>query len=81
MSLILFLIYISRVFNKVSETSSLVTFFSFVNDLGFITLGSSIKEIVKAHEKVVKKVIEWERQNAITYNTSKMEAVLFSRSY
>ncbi len=43
---ILFLIYISGVFNKVSETSPLVTSFSFVDDLGFITSGSSVKEIV-----------------------------------
>ena len=43
---IFFLIYISGVFNKVSETSPLVTSLSFVDDLGFIASGSSVKEIV-----------------------------------
>ncbi len=78
---ILFLIYISGVFNKVSETSLLVTSLSFVNDLSFIASGgSSVKEIVKALKKVAKEVMEWGRLNAITYDTSKTEAVFFSKS-
>ena len=78
---ILFLIYISGVFNKVSETSPLVTSLSFVDDLGFIASGNSVKEIVKALEKVAKEVIEWGRLNAVTYGMSKTEAVLFSKSH
>ena len=78
---ILFLMYISGVFNKVSETSPLVTSLSFVDDLGFIASGSSVKEIVKALEKVAKEVIEWGRLNAVTYDTSKTEAVLFPKSH
>ena len=62
---ILFLIYISGVFNKVSETSPLVTSLSFINDLGFIASGSSVKEMIKALEKVAKEVIEWGK-NAVT---------------
>ena len=56
---ILFLIYISGVFNKVSETSPLITSLSFVDDLSFTISGSSVKEIVRALEKVAKEVIEW----------------------
>ncbi len=81
MSHILFLIYISGVFNKVSETSPLVTSLSFIDDLGFIASGSSVKETVKALEKVAKEVIEWGRLNAVTYDTSKTETVLFSKSH
>lgn len=62
---ILFLIYISRVFNRVSETSLLVTSFSFVDDLSFIVSGSSVKEMIKALEKVAKEIIEWGRLNAV----------------
>ncbi len=80
MSPILFLIYISGVFKKVSETSPSVTSLSFVDDLGSIASGSSVKEIVRALEKVAKEVIKWGRQNAVTYDTSKTEAVLFSKS-
>lgn len=51
---------------------------SFVDDFNFIALGSSVKEIVTALGKVAKEIIEWGRQNAITNNTSKTEAVLLS---
>ena len=81
MSPIFFLIYISGVFNKVSKISPLVTSLSFVDDLGFIALGSSVKEIVKILEKVAKEVIKWGKLNAITYDTSKTEAVFFSKSH
>lgn len=78
---ILILIYISGVFNKVSETSPSVTSLSFVDDLGFIASNSSVKGIVKVLKKVDKKVIKQGRQNAVTYDTSKIEAVLFSKSH
>ena len=78
---ILFLIYISGVFNKVSETSPLVTSLSFFDDLGFIASSSSVKEVVKTLENVAKAVLEWGRQNAVTYDVSKTEAVLFSKSH
>ncbi len=51
---ILFLICISGVFNKVSEKSPLVISLSFVDDLGFIASGSSVKELVKTLENVAK---------------------------
>lgn len=79
MSLIFFLIYISGVFTKISETSFTVTSLSFVDNLGFIASGSPVKDIVRAFETVAKEVIEWGRQNAITYNMAKIEAVLFSK--
>ncbi len=60
MSPIIFLIYIGGVFNKVSETSPLVTSLSCAND-GLIASGSSVKEIITALEKVAKQVIEWGR--------------------
>lgn len=78
---ILFLIYISGVFNKVSETSRLVTSFLFVDKLGFIASSSSIKEIVKALQKIALEVIEWEELNTVTSNTSKTKAIFFSKSY
>ena len=59
----------------------MVTALSFVDDLGFIASGSSVKEIVKALEKVAKEVIEWGMLNAVTYDTSKTEAILFSKSH
>ena len=55
---ILFLIYISGVFDQVTKTYPLVTSLSFIDDLGFIALGSSVKEVGKTLEKVAKTVIE-----------------------
>lgn len=81
MSPIFFLIYISRVFNKVAETSLLVILLSFVDDLSFIALGSSIKEIVKALEKIAIEVIAWGMLNVVIYYISKTETVLFFRFY
>lgn len=56
-SLILFLIYISGVFNKVLETWPLVTSLSFIDDLGFIASGSSVKEVVNTLENVAQTVL------------------------
>ena len=78
---ILFLIYISGVFNKVSEINPWVTSLSFIDDLGFIASGNSVKEVVKTLENVAKAVLEWGKQNAVTYDVSKTEAVLFSKSH
>lgn len=55
LSPILFWIYINGVFNRVLEKSFLVTSFSFIDDLDFIALDSSLNEIVKALKKLQKK--------------------------
>ncbi len=79
-SSILFLIYISGVFNKVSKINSYVTSLSFIDDLGFIASGSSVKEVVKTLENVTRVILEWGRQNAVIYDVSKTKAVLLSKS-
>ena len=54
---------------------------SFVDDLGFIIYGYSVKRLAKALEGVAKVVLEWGECNAVTYDIAKIEAVLFSKSY
>lgn len=78
---IIFLIYISDIFKKVLETNPMVISLSFVDNLGFITLGSFVKEIVKTFEKVAQVVLEWEILNSVTYNMAKTKPVLFSKSH
>lgn len=63
------------------EACLLVTSLSFVDDLGFIASGSSVKEMVETLEKDDKTVLQWGMRNAVTYDTSKTEAVLFSKSH
>ena len=77
---ILFLIYISRVFGQVEENLPGVVSLSFINDLGFIALGTSMKEIAKTLKKVSKVVLQWGKENAVIYNTGKTELVLFSKA-
>lgn len=77
---ILFLIYISQVFDAVTEACPLVTSLSFVDDLGFIASGTSVKDIARSLEKVAKTALDWGMANAVTYDTSKTEAMLFSKS-
>ena len=78
---ILFLIYVSGVFDAVTEDNPMVTSLSFVDDLGFIASGTPVKEIARTLETVARTVLEWGVTNAVTYDTSKTEAVLFSKSH
>lgn len=64
-----------------SKTSLLITLLFFVNNLGFIALSSLVKKMIKVLKKITKKILTWEMLNAVTYNMSKIEAVLFSRSH
>ena len=79
-SLILFLIYISGVFEQVEKKLPGIVLLSFVDDLGFIVSGLSVKEMAKTLEKVGRIVLEWGEKNAVTYDTAKTELVLFSRA-
>lgn len=63
------------------ETIFLVKLLSFIDDLDFIALGSSVKKIAKIFEKIAKKIITWEILNAVTYKTLKTKAVFFSKSH
>ena len=77
---ILFLIYISGVFSVVEKQLPNVTCVSFVDDLGFITADQSLNKIAKTLEKAGRIVLEWGVNNAVTYDMSKTEAVLFSKA-
>ena len=77
---ILFLVYISGVFEKVSESYPAITSLSFVVDLGFLASGHSVKELAKILGQVAT-VLDWGKSNAVTYDVAKTEAVLFSKSH
>lgn len=79
-SLILFLIYISGVFLEIERRLSNVTCLSFMDNLGFLVAGTSILEIKKLLEKARKITLDWGTRNAVTYDISKTEAILFSKA-
>ena len=56
-------------------------FLSFIDDLGFIASGSSVKKVVKTLENVAKAVLKWGGQNVVTYDVSTTEAMFFSKSH
>lgn len=57
----------------------MVTSLLFVNDWRFIALGNLVKEVVKIFGKIAQAILEWGELNTVTYDISKIEAVLFSK--
>lgn len=77
---ILFLIYISGVFSRIKKHLLYVTCVSFIINLSFLIADLSISKLVKTLEKVGEIVLKREKNNAITYDTSKTKFVLFSKA-
>lgn len=77
---ILLLIYISRVFDRVSVTSPKTTSVSFMDDLGFLDSGNSIQEVATNLEKTGKVVLRWGLANAVTFDIAKTQAILFTKA-
>lgn len=79
-SVILFLIYISKVSNKILETSFSAKSLFFVDDIAFIAWESSVKMLVKTFEKAAQTLFELRMLNVVTYNEAKTEAWIFSKN-
>lgn len=77
---ILFLIYISGVFDAVTTISPNALSLSFMDDLGFLVDGKSIHEIAANLEKIGEVLLRWGVSNAVTYDIAKIEAIFFSKS-
>lgn len=78
---ILFLKYISRVFDSILQSCISITLLLFFDDLGFIALGSLVKDIVSSLRKIAEMILEWGKINVVTYDTAKIEAILFFYSH
>lgn len=74
---ILFLIYINRVFDTVKEKPSETMFISFMDDLGFLADGNSIREVAASLEKIRETVIRWRLLDPFIHHIAKTEAILF----
>lgn len=80
MSPILFFIYISSVFNIVSAIFLQIIFYNFVNDLRFWVSGNLIQKVAISLKKTREAIFGWELFNAVTYDVTKTEAILFFRA-
>lgn len=77
---ILFLIYISGVFDIVKAVSPKLRSISFIDKLRFLTSNNFIKEIAASFKIKGEIVLRWGLLNAITYDIHKTEAILFSNT-
>ena len=75
---ILFIIYLSRVFNAI-EAKIPIKALSFADNIDLIATRGSIKEIVETLEKVGKEAFQWGLGNNVSFKVDKTETVLFIR--
>lgn len=78
---ILFLVYISRVFEKVIKSCLKITSLLLVDDLSFIVFRYSVKKLNKIPEQVAIIILNKKKSNTIIYNLAKIEVVLFFKSH
>jgi hypothetical protein len=73
---ILFAIHTSGLIKWIEEYVS-AKGLSFVDDLGWVTNGSDVIQVVTILERFAAKSIEWANRQGIQFDTAKMEAALF----
>lgn len=79
--LILFFIYISRIFEQIEKLLLEVISLLFIDNLRFIISKKSVKKIAKSLEKITKIILKWREENAMTYNMAKTKLILFFYTY
>lgn len=67
-------------FYMVIATLPEITFVLFINNLGFLANGNSIKEVTISLEITGKTVLRWGLSNIVTYNIIKTETILFFKA-
>lgn len=77
---ILFLIYINGVFAVIEKQLLNITCESFIDDLSFIIADRFISKIAKTLKKARHIVLKWGANNAVIYDISRTEAVIFSKA-
>ena len=78
-SLILFIIYISKLLKDLEERCLATTISSFADDICLIVAGHSIQEVSKALGEVGDSAINLGKEHKIEFKVRKTEAVLMSR--
>jgi ribonuclease HI len=76
---ILFIIYLSGVFDIIERAVPEVQALSFADDVGLLAPGYSVQETCIKLQEAAKVAIEWGRSNEVQFEAEKTEAVLFTR--
>ena len=78
---ILFLIYLSGVFDVIERSVPGVQPISFADDVGLLAPGRSVQEVCRKLQEAAKVAIEWGQSNLVQFEADKTEAVLFTRKH
>jgi Reverse transcriptase (RNA-dependent DNA polymerase) len=78
-SLILFIIYLSGIFDKIEEQNPEITALSFIDDIVFLAPRKTVKDIQDALSNAGEQAIAWGLTNNVTFNVDKTETVLFTK--
>lgn len=76
---ILFVIYISGVFQAIETAVPGVRALSFADDIGLIALGSSVDLVCRQLQQAGEAAISWGQTNTVQFDAEKTEATLFTR--
>ena len=76
---ILFIIYLSGVFDVIERSVAGIQSLSFADDIGLLASGHSVKEVCDKLQKAAKVAIEWGHDNVVQFDAGKTEAVLLTR--
>jgi retron-type reverse transcriptase len=76
---ILFIIYLSGIFNKIEEQNPDIIALSFMDDIAFLTSRKTVKDIQEALSNAREQAITWGLTNNITFDIDKIKAVLFTK--
>ncbi|ODM20373.1 hypothetical protein SI65_03426 [Aspergillus cristatus] len=76
---ILFIIYLSGVFEVIERSVTGIQSLSFADDIGLLASGYSVKEVCDKLQKAAKVAIEWGHDNVVQFDAGKTEAVLLTR--
>jgi Reverse transcriptase (RNA-dependent DNA polymerase) len=74
---ILFITYLSGIFNKIEQQSPDIIALSFTDNIAFQALEKTVKNIQEALSNAREQAIAWGLTNNVTFNVDKIEAVLF----
>jgi ribonuclease HI len=76
---ILFLIYLSGVFDVIERAVPGVRPLSFADDIALLVPGCSVQEVCSKLQDAAEVAIEWGQSNLVQFEAEKTEAVLFTR--
>ena len=76
---VLFAIYIADIHHAVEDKTEDCRGISFVDDVTWVAEGRNLDEVVHKLEKCAELSLSWAKDNAVSFETSKTEAILFTR--